>query len=58
MACPECESVKPMFRDGGCEERNTDGDQPSCQEKESSVMQIVDVVHKAFHEGRSQVGQV
>ena len=58
MACPEGESMKPMRRDGGCKKRHTDGDQASYQEKESPVVQIVDVVHEAFHKGWSQVRQV
>ena len=50
--------MKPMWRNGRGEKRHSDGDQTSCQEKESPVVQIVDVVHETFHEGRSQVGQV
>ena len=58
MACPEGESMKPVCRDGRCKKRHTDGDQTSGQEKQSPIVQIVDVVHETFHEGRSQVGQV
>ena len=58
MSSPECESMKPICRDGWGEKRNTDGDQPGCEEKESSIVQIVDVVDETFHIGRPQVRQV
>ena len=58
MSSPEGEPMKPICRDGWGEKRNTDGDQPGCEEKESSVMQIVDVVDKTFHKVRPHVRQV
>ena len=47
--------MKPICRNGWSEKRNTYGDQPSCQEKESSIVQIVDVIDETFHIGRPQV---
>ena len=47
--------MKPICRNGWSEKRNTDGDQPSSQEKESSIVQIVDVIDETFHIGRPQV---
>ena len=53
MSSPKSESVQPLSGDGWCEKGDADGDEAGGQEEQGSVMQVVDVVDKTFHKGRS-----
>ena len=58
MASPKREPVKPLLRNGRCEQGHRDGDHSGDEEEQRAIVEIVDVVHKTLHQRWSKVRQV
>ena len=58
MASPKGEPVKPLLRNGRCDQGHRDGHHSGDEEEQRAIVEIVEVVHKTLHQRGSEVRQV